>query len=660
MSPPIGAKIKKHEEEESGSLHEENGTSAVDSENTETQGKTEISVTMSKPYEQDKVYRVFTWINHDWLKGALNRIALRAGAYIISYSETADVLDEGNLAEDLATIMGYIEAANFVILGIDENVPGTTICQECNNCSISSCPQRDKMCAFPIEVFIFRYAQEKGKWVLPYFILPPRATQSQPLFVDLKEEMRSLGGYRELPAGNLDIERIEDEYRTFVFSWKESHRGEMFVFSPIASSKDRLLRVMSECIQEESRPRTIGQYTIESGEMADADGGDEIHIITNELFNYDFTPMSSLTIAINTRKGVHYYYYISRDQIAAVEKFKERIAKYYRQSFKVKRGVISWIRREKSKLFNYDEFLNGIKNLSVRNIVERLLSDSGLPTDVEILDEMCQMICEAAQVKNRDQLIFQGINVPRIVGWAAGQTENNNRLRSTIYTDIDKICSLLAPFDGKYSEYRDAYTAVKAFCDKIELLKHMKMLTVWHAEDPDDEKVDVGRIKPSASDIEDILDRTFSTFQGSTGEIVIPGPMSEWLSPRNDNGELLMYNGEVPVSDSDVATWLSNIHCCPIDDERPYTLCYNFSLFLCHGGSDDADAAWYTTCEKNAQSKPNDEVVDNNLIMIGFDSKSSIYREIKECYKQIILSNPEAYNELKRSHSRLLEVMGIK
>ena len=422
---------------------------------------------------------------------------------------------------------------------------------------------------------------------------------------------------------------------------------------------DRLLRVLSACTQEKGEPRTIGIYTIESGEMVDAADGDEIHIITNEIYNYDFTPMSSLTIAINTQKGVRYYYYVPTNRIEAVQLLKQRIADYYRQTYKVKRGVVSWIRRAKSQLYKYDEFLNSIKNLSVRHIVERLLIESGIGVNSSILDEMCDTICEATQIRNREALAFLNINVQRILDWISGRNENNNNIRSTIYTDIDKMCALLTPFYGKYREYRNTYAAIKSFCDKLELLKHMKMLTVWHAEDPQDNRVNVGE-RPSAEEIEEILRTTFSTFQSSKKEVSIPFPMYDWLRPQYDkDGKLLDYNGEVVIDESDIEQWLKNIHCCPISDEKPYTLCYNFSLFLCHGGTEDADAAWYETWEKNAPTKPNDDAVDNDLIMIGFKSSSSVYKELKECYKRIVLANSVAHEELKRSNSKLLEVLKI-
>lgn len=64
---------------------------------------------------------------------------------------------------------------------------------------------------------------------------------------------------------------------------------------------DALLRIMNKCIQRETDRRTVGHYVIESGEMSRMENGDELHILTNEYMNYDFTPISSLAIAINTK-----------------------------------------------------------------------------------------------------------------------------------------------------------------------------------------------------------------------------------------------------------------------------------------------------------------------------------------------------------------------
>lgn len=650
---PVGGKYKPKQTKEP--------SNEGDGANSEFQTPVEREIVLPKPYVQHSIYKVFVWANNKSLKSILNEVVLKAGAYIVSYSDTADTLHSKKFEETLSTIMGYIEASNFVLLGMNEDTL-SVLEHDCKACCMTSCSTKGESCAIPVEVFIFRYAQEKGKAVLPFFISSER---SDPPFdlSGLKKEMWALEGYCELSIGNLDVARVEGEYRRFASSWEQRHPKELCILSTMAASedggKDRLLRVLSACTQEKGEPRTIGLYTIESGEMVDADCGDEIHIITNEIYNYDFTPMSSLTIAINTQKGVHYYYYVPADQIEAVKLLKLRIADYYRQRFRVKRGIVSWIRHAKSQLFKYEEFLSSLKNLSIRHIIERLLGEGGFDLDTEVLDDMCNIICQAAQIANRDSLAFRDINVPRIVKWISGWNDNNDKIRSSIYMDIDKLCVLLMPFYGRYREHRETSSAIKSFCEKLELIKHMKMLTVWHAEDPNDDKVKVGE-RPSAGEIEEILSTTFSTYQSSKKEVNIPLPMYEWLKPQYDReGKPIELTGELPVEESDIADWLENIHCCPIADEQPYTLCYNFSLFLCHGGSDDADAAWYETWEKNAPAKPNDELVDNDLMMIGFKSDSSVYREIKECYKHIVLANPMAYEEIKKSKSKLLQVLNI-
>lgn len=615
-----------------------------------------------KSYVQNKIFKAFVWASHKSLKANLNKVVLNAGGHIIAYNEAADAIHPDKLGDELSEIMGYIDACSFIILGVDENKLPVLKQHACGACCLSSCPKKGEYCSYSVEEYILRYAHEKGKWVLLFFLLRDQDDIDYDI-QSIKNEMKDRG-YCELSRDSNNYTRIDDEYRRFFYSWEKIHPQDLYILSPESTfdevgGKDRLLRTLSACVQEKGEPRTIGQYTIESGEMVGAEEGDEIHIITNEIYNYDFTPMSSLTIAINTQKGVHYYYYVPADQIEAVGMLKQRIADYYKQSFKVKRGVVSWIRQAKSKLYEYEDFLNTIKILSIRNIVERLLGESGIDdSNADILNEMCSSICKAANIRHRDILAFRDINVQRILGWLSGKNENNNNIRSTIYTDIDKMCALLTPFYGQYSEYRYRYTAIKSFCDKLELLKHMKMLTIWHAEDPND-KVNVGE-RPSAAEIEDILDTTFSTYQNSKNEVTIPLPMYKWLKPRDKEGRLLDLSGELPgVDESDIESWLENIHCCPIADDQPYTLCYNFSLFLCHGGTDDADAAWYVTWEKNAQSRPNDEVVDNELMMIGFSSDSSVYRELKECYKHIILSNPQTLEEIKKSKSKLVDLLSI-
>ena len=85
--------------------------------------------------------------------------------------------------------------------------------------------------------------------------------------------------------------------------------GEDSVSKSTRMFSDVLLKIMSKCIQRGTDQRTVGHYVITSGEMSRMSAGEEIHILSNEYLNYDYTPISTLAIALNTQKGVHYYYY---------------------------------------------------------------------------------------------------------------------------------------------------------------------------------------------------------------------------------------------------------------------------------------------------------------------------------------------------------------
>ena len=555
-------------------------------ENQESKLNNKIDPT---PYRQDPVYMVFIYSISKTLKPILNTIASRHGAYVINYNNSADSESFGDTEEDIkqekAHMMGYIEEATFVVLG-----------NEGNTCDVGE--------------FISKYANEKGIPVLTIPI-PPKTKEK-----DIKQE------------------EINTRYETFVRSNEASFSNKRYVLSLNSTESDRLLRIMSTCIQEQFRTRTVGQYIIESREMVNTMGGNEIHIITNEIPHYDFNPIASLAIAINTQKqeGVHYYYYVTENHVSKITNLKDRVRQYYSQTLEVRKSVLSWIRSTMSKQYDYKDFFDDIKRSSIRGIIEELFNVDNDATR----RNMCERICEALSIQNAITHAFGRMNMDNINDWLSG-IENQTDI-GTMYNNIDKICALLSAFDDETNNEILNNSVIREFRDKLELLKHLKMLTIWYTDDSSSDRV-------TSLERDDIIGILRTIYAG----INAPRPMQEWLEKQcQDNAP--KGSRELDVDKDTINRYLSNIHCFTIDDD-PYTLCYNFALFLCRDGRSITDAAWYTTCEKRYLNSLDN--VDNDLIMIGFNKGTTVYNEIMECYVNIVKKNPEIMEELKKNHSML-------
>jgi len=98
---------------------------------------------------------------------------------------------------------------------------------------------------------------------------------------------------------------------------------------------------------------SVGEYTVSeelskiSNEHRSFDKAKEHHIITNELANYDSIPVVALSISLNIKKGIKYYYYVtdkySRDN---EENFKNLIKGYLERNDDARRMIVAWIRKE--------------------------------------------------------------------------------------------------------------------------------------------------------------------------------------------------------------------------------------------------------------------------------------------------------------------------
>ena len=70
---------------------------------------------------------------------------------------------------------------------------------------------------------------------------------------------------------------------------------------------------------------TVSKYILQSHELTDKRSGYEMHIITDEIKNYDMTVLSSMAIALNLQKNVKYIYYGAPETKEYFGKLKEKI-----------------------------------------------------------------------------------------------------------------------------------------------------------------------------------------------------------------------------------------------------------------------------------------------------------------------------------------------
>lgn len=403
-----------------------------------------------------------------------------------------------------------------------------------------------------------------------------------------------------------------------------------------ANSKDYMLQTLSLCTREEAEPFTLGQYLVKSKEMDRVIKGDEIHIITNELMNYDFTPLCTLTISINTIKGVHYYYYGDARQKIIFDNFKERLKTFYKKSFKARSEIAAWIRSRKSKNFGFDRFITEYSR-SISSVFYFLMGSSG--ESAEKVNDIIEDFKKRYH-GNFESFLIQKSVIADLSNWIAGGDVGEKDLHR-VYKCIDLI-KLLSDSIGAF---REKSQSIREFCSKAECLYNMKQFTQWqstsykYANESED--------NPTLDRIEELLEY-FATV-GPENEIIIPGPLRQWLMP--DEGEIQC--GELPIDDSDINEYLNRIHFCVLRDGDPYTLCYSFSFFICAEGP---DACWYITYN-SVKDTPCAIKPDVYLLMIDIKRSNILYPRIKNVFRVLIERNPTIEKELEQSKSRLMDYL---
>lgn len=410
---------------------------------------------------------------------------------------------------------------------------------------------------------------------------------------------------------------------------------------------DALLRILNKCIQRSTDRRTVGHYVVESGEMSRMQEGEEIHIISDEYINYDYTPVSSLAIALNTKKGVRYYYYGTRDQMSVIMALRERVKDYYQKTYRARNRIVCWIRQAKSSIYDYQEFLRSICGYSIGQIVRSLITGSNITEREKMIQVVLEELMETYG-KYKDCKMPNLAGLKKVIDWLQGHSKSQDDYE--VYSFIDNIGYLIVAIKDKDDLMHDVY--IKDFCDKIQLLLDMKEFAIWQTKSDYD-------IKPER------IENLFRVFQFRDNNApderfneLISQPMREWLSPQSDvehPEKSEIHCGVVYCDEEEMNRWASNIHFCPLEDNHPYILCYSFTLFL---GDEGPAAAWYTTYRNNANKDAS--AIDNDLFMIDFLRGDELLIELEDTFKTLILkSNDECINELRSSQSRILDNLGI-
>lgn len=584
------------------------------------------------------------------------RVYLSSSNGIKKYRDTfrKAILNVGDLVTETcgeinaSKIMGRINIADAVIIAIDDkDIPiPNHFCSKCplSGTCIKANERSTDSCVSYVFEFEFRFARLCQKPIL--FLVNKQDTYY------ISTDQRIVDYYDNLVESE-DLQRFIAEFdnQALIESYYRSFRTTLLgkAFGLCAKNElesDKLLKILNQCVQLGCVPQTIGQYTITSGEMS-ANVGSEIHILTNEMYNYDFTAMSSLTIAINTQRGVQYYYYGTSKEEKSYQELRQRIYHYHIKSFKAIERVVAWIRQAKCDAKSFGEFLDIISvNKTIKDIIVHILAQCNQYEKLSTILGLCEDCCKTKKTTVDTPLSF---DKARLCEWISGKIFNDE---SRIYRLIDILSVLVDPLKSDAEIRNKAYT--KEFLTKLEALHNMALLTRW-LRTPDDWTVDLDEYeKEQLLNYFKYKDEAIGSSLKSN--IIISEQIENWLKPKK--GEIIGVSNQ-EFTEQDAERYLKNIHFCLVEENSPYVLAYNFVLFLDYNPRNigrDA-AAWYTTYVTN--DNPSDGAIDNHLFMVDIEAKHKLYTEIQTIFRQLIVSNDAALEELKKYNSNILQRLGI-
>lgn len=399
-----------------------------------------------------------------------------------------------------------------------------------------------------------------------------------------------------------------------------------------------LLLLLNELVQCKCEAKEVSDYILESRELLLAinEPQTELHIITNELINYDSTVLASMAISANIlgkplkdgkiikflpqEKGVKYIYYCPNSCKQSFEKFRHRIIKFVRRDDESRLEVDGWVRwnySRRNKLFKKLSQLDGKPPLDFINCLFNVTADKK--------DELVE-IC-----KNNEALFGIGnefVISKDIENWlqGSGQVKKVEKVK-TLDKFLSSLCANKTESDFKLYK---GFTLLSLYNSIHNLL----LLSEWQ----------LGNSNLQSSEREKIFKYIFSSEFDDTEYSwdSIREQFENWLAPSD-----MELCGVLNIDQEIIDAALNNLVFCPIESDN-IVLSYNFCLFITSKNSNSA--AWYVTAEKNSQGSLSS---DNTLFIFQTIDRDEVSR-ILNGYKVLISHNPNISTILQNLNSRIL------
>ena len=433
---------------------------------------------------------------------------------------------------------------------------------------------------------------------------------------------------------------IMEQYLTIVFD----KIGKKFEKQ---KNSQMLIELMNACVRNKCSANSISDDIKESTEIS-TDSLKEMHVLSNELLEYDCNTYSCMVIASNllgneevvdgvkrfnpAKNGVKYFYYTpvgyETDCATAFEIVKE----FVRKTEKSRRQVTSLIRREFSIRNKVATFFREFNNMTVADFKEQYHIE--MPEDVERFTKLFEG--EAAQsyfAYSDEDDVF---SVPdEFISWIGGDNTKHsyNTMIEVSYEFIDFIKAFVKFLAQAKDINGVSYELLKK---RYTYLERYRELEDWQ----------MGRLpQMSVSRAKRLINYLLDYTADSGNKSVKKFPrLASWMQfSHNERGEV------VDIDEATIQKAFDNLICVPMEDDDDLALCYSFAIFL---GKTEASGAWYTT----GSGLVNDRE-ESMVTTYSFEKQSVEYGMLLNAWSYMLSVTPKAKEKLVQCHSDLLRIL---
>ncbi len=404
------------------------------------------------------------------------------------------------------------------------------------------------------------------------------------------------------------------------------------------------LNIMDRCVKQKCSVESISN-TIKQSREVFTDSLRELHVVSNEMLEFDCNPYCCTVIASNLRgnevvvnknktydpetQGVKYFYYYPESSESEYQTTFEKIKSFILKDTKSRREVSSLIRKEFCFRNKIVSFFSEFNDMTQMQFIEHyhIVYDTDL-TRFNLLFEDNETQFYFAYADEDD--IFQ---VPdEFIAWLEGDDDRftYNNMIDVSYQFIDFVGNFVELLEGCTDINKVSFESLRKY---YQFLIKLQKMEEWQS----------GNIKLPAAESRRLVNYLLDYTVGSTRKRTKKFPkIANWLS--------IEYNedGSIKKLDNDIAEKaFNNIIPIPLKPTDALKLCYSFELFI-----EDAllTGAWYSVEQYDSAKN------DNMVFSYEINRKSEIFDDLIDAFKYLIEIEPNVKEVLKSKKSKILNI----